>query len=579
MEDTLTITPTGFTPFNGLVGPLNRVTPFTHRDNATFLRILQDLVRYINETFNGEVTTEMQRILTEFNTILTSQKTDFDAVKADWDTKFSLNNDELEKQITLLNNESVNGMVATDGNIVKATIMGLISAATDALHTTVSGEVAAVDTKTADNGFLFACFTANGTAGEKLNTFYSPDGKTVFGGQGNPAYTPVDGQGLRDPSLLYYGGKWYVAYTSNNGIDKDFHIAVSDTGAPGTWTLHTTVDASMIPALEQSWAPEFVQGDDGIYIFFTKVANSKGSMYWVKANNTNLTAFTPPQPVNFTTFPNNWIDGVPVKKEGKWYLFYGVGDAIERAVSDTLTGTYTTDRTGNWNGWGSGIEGPIMVKDGNIWRAYFDRYVAGTGYWWSESTDLDTWTTPQQLKTAPGVLGAGQVLRHGGMYKLGPAERNKIVAGQGMGTAQPRHLEIYALNKDVPKGTDTTVTGWQVDANETTDASIASYDPASGVVTLNVTGGIYRFTINVGAPDYTQGVNNVTRSFIQYGMPEGPQTIFLRQSGGVEDIFGLTVPNHHAKAGERIRFQIFCDWTGTATSAAMSPRLKITLDS
>jgi hypothetical protein len=580
---------TNLTPFTPAMTPITNISPLTYRDASTFLEYLETIKEYINDT-----------LVPDTNAMIDNAITEYQGAKDSWDTNYREIMDNLAAQIAVLNEAAVTGLI--NAGTAHAAIIALIdaqiadtvaavAAETTARENAVAAETAArvqavTDEATArdaqitgiPDGYLFASFVANGTSGEKLSLFYSPDGKTVFGGSNNPAYTPVDGQGLRDPSLIYYGDRFYVAYTSNNGNDKDLHIATSVTGAPGTWTLHTTIDASGIGGLEQAWAPEFVTGDDGIYLFFTKVAAAKGSMYWVKANNTNLTGWTAPQPVNFTVFPDNWIDGVPVKKGNQWYLFFSDGSGIGRAVADTLTGTYTTDRTGNWNGWGTGIEGPILVKDGATWRAYFDRYVAGTGYWWSESTDLDNWTTPQQLATAPGLLATGQTLRHGGMLKLTPPARNKALAGQGM-PRRRRHLELYITpGTTVGRDTETTFTGWQVDANETTDASIASYDPATGIITLNITGGIYRFALNTAAPNFTAGVDNVTRAYCNYGMPDGPLTEFRRESGGVEDKFGLVVPNHHAKDGERIRFRVYCNWAGSATTGQFPARLKITLD-
>jgi len=101
----MTITPTGFSPYAGSIGPLNRVTPFTHRDNATFLTILKGLVDYINETLTVETDNELERIITEFNNALNQKG-------SDWFDLFNEFIENIEAQIAVLNDESVAGLIA-----------------------------------------------------------------------------------------------------------------------------------------------------------------------------------------------------------------------------------------------------------------------------------------------------------------------------------------------------------------------------------------------------------------------------------------------------------------------------------
>ena len=575
----MTITPTGFTPFNGLIGPLNRATPFTHRDNATFLRILQDLIEYVNTTFNGQVNAEMQRILDEFQAILTGQQTDFDAVKADWDSKFALNNDALEAQIALLNTDAVNGMITAPAGVVRATIQGLIDAAKTALQTEIDATISEVADLEANNGYMVATFLADGVDGEKLSLFYSPDGKTIAGSAGINAYVPGDGQGVRDPSLIRHAGKWFVAYTSNNGADKDFMIASSPSGAPGTWTQIVTVSCADLPDVSRIWAPELVVAPDGVHVFFSKVRASNtatGMMYWIKATNDSLTGWTVPAPLQWTAEPAHYIDGVPaLGDDGKWYLFYSTGNDIERATATSLTGVWTRDKSGNWAGWGTGIEGPYLTREGSTWRMYFDRYTAGTGVAWSESPDLTNWTVPVNITVAAGSLGDGQRIRHGSFYKLGEpvADRQALALQLGRVTSRVRHMELTsAPGVTGGAGATVTVTGWATDTNETTDAGIVSYDPATGYLTFNEFG-VYAISGNCGAI----GVTGVNRSFMEMRSVDGPDTNHQRTPGGAEDAFGLSIPNFKTNhAGERVKINTFSNWTGGQAQATYPVRLRIT---
>lgn len=91
----MTITP--FTPFTNGVGPLTRTSPFTHRDNATFLNILQGIVKYLQDggTLETWMTAELNRIIGEFNDGLDL-----------WDTRYSALMLSLVEQIQELNQDA-----------------------------------------------------------------------------------------------------------------------------------------------------------------------------------------------------------------------------------------------------------------------------------------------------------------------------------------------------------------------------------------------------------------------------------------------------------------------------------------
>lgn len=429
-----------------------------------------------------------------------------------------------------------------------------------------------------NNGFLFANFVGNGVSGEHLNLFYSPDGKTLFGGDNNPAYTPADGNALRDPSLLYRNGRWYAAYTTKDGQNKDFAIASSATGHAGSWSLLTKVSVASASGLVKAWAPEFVVDGSDVYVFFSRItAANVGDMYYVKATNTALTAWSAPVAVNFVDEPANYIDGVPIKGEdGKWYLFYSTGASIDRAVSDTITGTWKTDKSGNWAGWGSGIEGPTILKDGDLYRIYFDRYESNQGIHWSESASLNgPWSGPVKVVTAPYVLKAGQTLRHGSVVKLSDAvARNKITAALSMAPASVdagTHSE-WQNPPGVPVPKDkATVMRWVVpDDAEMVNPNLVSFEDG-GTFTLNEYC-VYAISMTAGA----KGVTGVTRSFIEMTNVAG-DTVHMRQSGGAEDLFSFSLANFKPRsAGEKFRFRIYLNWTGTQPEAAVPVRVRIT---
>lgn len=416
----------------------------------------------------------------------------------------------------------------------------------------------------ADLGHLIACFTGNGTNGEKLSFFYSPDGRTVFGNGGNPAYVdPNTGASLRDPCLMKIGDTFYVTYTVNNGLSKNFAIIAGKSLA--NMSQIALIDCSALPDIKQVWAPEFVL-DAGNpfrpYIFFTKVnaAGTNGSMYWVQATNDALTAWTALVRMAWTLEPAHYIDGSFIQVNGTWYLFYSIGSDIYRASSSSLTGTYTTDRgTANWAGWGTGIEGPEIVQYGpSKYRIYLDRFQSGLGYAYSESTDLNTWTPASGLTIAPGALPPGGLLRHGSFYKIpDQATLDAVLAQLAQPSIDPR--TVYGPGA-YNQGTTGLVTAAAVAPAGATPTAGSNNDlmvsaDGAGKFTFREAG-LYEI---YGTFAVTAG-SGVTRSFAELATGAGGS--LARTPGSAEDSFQLVIPSYRAAAGEQILIRTFLAFTG-----------------
>ena len=278
-------------------------------------------------------------------------------------------------------------------------------------------------------GWVVACFLDNGEQGENLSLFYSADGKTIAGGPAHPVYSD---DRLRDPSIVYWADRFFVAYTLNDGRDRNFRIISSPDGSADSWSTVATVDVSSLVAPgDKAWAPELVVDGSDVYAFFTwqKATTSEttpgsgngpgASMGWVRAIGTSLTEWSAPMALSTTGFSETYIDGVPVRHGDSWYFFSSSGSQIFRARSTTgITGVYTQDRAGDWAGWGTGIEGPYVTRIGDTYRIYYDRYLHNSGHWYSESTDLANWSEPQQLQAGDGILPQDARVRHGSFLQL-----------------------------------------------------------------------------------------------------------------------------------------------------------------
>ncbi len=256
--------------------------------------------------------------------------------------------------------------------------------------------------------YLKACFYESDP--NKLFLLISGDGEdwkiVKAGGVYNPA-------ALRDPSIVFHSNKWWVAYTNDSGgAVHQFSVASSDDLL--TWAFVANVDMTGIAGAYSVWAPEFFVDDDGLHVL---VAVSTGGVwtnfqiYETHPTNATLTAWSAPVKLNVTG-KANIIDPFLVKRGGTYYLWYKQQTDptyIEYASSATLTGTYTVVQSGDWAGWGSGIEGQSLVQvDADTWRLYFDDYIGigtpGNGIFWSESSDdWATWSAPV-ITTTPGSV-------------------------------------------------------------------------------------------------------------------------------------------------------------------------------
>lgn len=415
-------------------------------------------------------------------------------------------------------------------------------------------------------GYVLANFTSQKIAGvdsvhgEKLSIFYSPDGKTVHGGGGNPVYTdPNTNNSLRDPSLIKLGARWYETHTVNNGINKSFAIL----GGNSLTNLSqiALIDTSALPDHSRTWAPEFIVDPaepTRPYIFFSKInlAGTAGVQYWIQATNDALTAWTLPTLMTWTAVPAHYIDGVFIKVGTVWYMFYSIGNDICRATSTSLTGTYTTDKTGNWAGWGTGIEGPALVIDpvSGKYRMYFDRFVAGTGYAWSESTDLTTWTAPVGLEVAPGTLPPGGLIRHGTFLPIpDQASYLMVKAAVDQEITQP-YTTFSGSYSQTASATVTNVGTPTRQATESNNDFVVSAD-GTGKFTFRETG-----TYDIYGSYKVTGATGVSRTFAELAGADGVVT-YARTSGAAEDVFQLLVPSFKAVAGQQVTVRTFTQYT------------------
>ncbi|MDW8808793.1 glycoside hydrolase family 43 protein [Streptomyces scabiei] len=239
-----------------------------------------------------------------------------------------------------------------------------------------------------------------------MYVYDSPDA-TGFTLRKGPAYTPPSGL-IRDPSIFKHtDGYYYLTYTTRtwSALSTTIGFARSTDRLNWTFLYDYTVPIS---GLQRAWAPEwFVDTNGSVNIILSASVAADGEYifkpYKLTATNSALTAWS--APTVLSGIGPNYIDTFIVKIGSTYHAFTKneTTKYIEYATASSLTGPYTIRRTGNWAGFGSGMEGPALVQlDNGGWRIYYDAYGAGQ-YWYSDSYDaFATWSTPTQL---PGLTG------------------------------------------------------------------------------------------------------------------------------------------------------------------------------
>jgi hypothetical protein len=257
---------------------------------------------------------------------------------------------------------------------------------------------------------VFSTFTGDDAAGMKLSIYTSSDAlnfallsNTGFGG-------PVGY--LRDPSIMKHAdGKFYVAYTDPPAASccgKEDHFSIAESSDLVHWTNLTTVSAG-VPGVAHTWAPEWFVDGSTVYItanIDTKNTDSDFKPYVFTALDSTLTSWSGPVPLGFGP---NYIDTF-VLKVGATYHAFAKNETTrycEHATASSLFGPWKFVGTGNWAGWGSGMEGPAVVElDDGTWRIFMDGQ-GSTPFVTATSPDLYTWSAWTPL---PGV---GNLVRHG----------------------------------------------------------------------------------------------------------------------------------------------------------------------
>ena len=277
--------------------------------------------------------------------------------------------------------------------------------------------------QTPDSVFLFAYFKNNGEDG--LHLAFSEDGYKYTALKSDSSFlkpTVSKDKLMRDPCIIRdKDGNFRMVWTVSW---NDKGIGYANSKDLVHWSDQQFIPVmSHEPDVRNCWAPEIFY-DDGIYMIYwastitgrfpetDSGGDSKYNhrMYYVTTK-------------DFKTFSKaallydkgfNVIDATIQKNGGKYFMYvkdetrYPPQKNLRVAISSKMTGGYSKPSaaiTGDY--W---AEGPTVVKKGNTWLMYFDKYMLHK-YGMLESKDLLHWNDVSEKLEVPAGLRHGTVLK------------------------------------------------------------------------------------------------------------------------------------------------------------------------
>ena len=214
-------------------------------------------------------------------------------------------------------------------------------------------------------------------------------------------FIPINGKGIllgdyvRDPSPLFYNGKFYITFTSNG-------VAIAESSDLINWTVRRVRDNTT----ERFMAPEFFVDNGDVYIVLSYTDGTKiGDLYvyktlFLKANE-DLTTWEDVCYMSINSAPTNYIDTSFIKVDNYYHAFLKVENTgvIQHYKCSNLFGAYdlvntiTTRRP---------CEGITCKKRNGKYCLYLDNYLDGYAsviY----SNDLINWYGEETINVTDGT--------------------------------------------------------------------------------------------------------------------------------------------------------------------------------
>lgn len=195
-------------------------------------------------------------------------------------------------------------------------------------------------------------------------------------------FSPASVKGTGDYAIIKRGSTYFMCYSNTRTyLDNTPNFGVATSSDLTTWTEIAIVDCSGVSGPSyHCGAPEwFVDDDDSVGVMLHGLSSDGSSRQFmvVRPTNPGMTTWGTPQSVTWTSQPVDIIDAFPFKNGSNFAILFGNGGLLEIAEASSRLGPYTTTKSGDWAGWGGGIEGGSFVLKNGVLTMVGDHFGDG----------------------------------------------------------------------------------------------------------------------------------------------------------------------------------------------------------
>jgi hypothetical protein len=439
----------------------------------------------------------------------------------------------------------------------------------------VSGATAASGQTYLMSGFIDFNGTNNASSEQKLRLFLSSDG--LSWNSLSPYFLYADpnsatGGNVRDPSIIYYNSKWWIAYT-NDQVSGSTVPQWSIASSPDltNWSLVANINTTgAVSGIFHNWAPEFFLDSSGLLHVFLGISTGGSSTNFVQyeshaTDTTGLTTWSLPVAVGGTGFPSDFIDAYVVSTGGKFYLF-GKDDINKNlfVMSSTQLTTGYTMLNQNITANGQNCEGAtVFQRPSGSWELICDQRV-DQGMRVTISNNLFvSWTG-----LAPLVDNQPYIWNHGTVLALNTPLIQNLLTSAFASSAHP--VGALVTNTSSQNVNSSSATNLQYSTVVRDDNHFTSSLPGSALTIPSP--GWYSVSCGLNWTQVGTTTAKVVLDIVQTANGSGAQTFWADQQGPVNlgEITGISTSQQiYALVGDTISCSVFQDSGSTLSVTSM----------
>ena len=334
----------------------------------------------------------------------------------------------------------------------------------------------AINASAATNSkYLFAYFTGNAVAEQKIRFATSTDGKkfSALNG-GNPTVTQKTGTGCaRDPYLFYSEKEncYYLLatdydYSHNNWSDAQSTMTVWKSNDLIKWTSETHIDAKNIPgnSFENNlWAPQVLWDDAKqkyMVYYSTNVEGSKTVVYSYTTDLLDVTKYSAPEKISDFSFS---IIDADITKVGNEYVMFAKYEGQSRIYASVSSSpnSFSNPVKIVSESESTAFEGPQLYKTATGYNLALDNFNNSGNVWVHEFTDAQFADFMSQVKSASSSQisiaskhtttinqsNDGIAARHGSFISISDEQYNALQSAEfNANTVSEEGVHAFGIN-------------------------------------------------------------------------------------------------------------------------------------